>query len=70
MPPVFKTIVNASIWILLMKGVLLVLVTTCGFNYHVILLLCLLLNFIPFVAYNKYSTPIILRHVKIDLNGS
>jgi hypothetical protein len=32
MPPVFKTIVNTSIWILFMKGVLLVLVTLYTFG--------------------------------------
>jgi len=32
MPPVFKTIVNASVWILFVKGILLVFVTFYTFS--------------------------------------
>jgi hypothetical protein len=32
MPPIFKTIVNASIWILFVKGILLALVTFYTFG--------------------------------------
>ncbi len=32
MPPVFKTIVNASVWILFLNGILLVLVTLFTFS--------------------------------------